>query len=250
MKHLSLTFLLLILFSLKSFSCSCYGDRGFCQTFQEDKSHLKVILGKVIKKYYHGRYVKVLEELHGNVTNDTILVWGDPGNLCRGSAGEPGDTMLLAINDSSPNGYHGDTQFEKLQDYEISSCGTYSMKFKNNMLTGYYSKPRSSGVEESINYSDFVKEFQNCSFISTYSLESGLNIYPNPSNTTIRFASFLKIRDYSLYDAVGKLIYSAKVDDTHHEIDSYQIGAANGLYFLVLNSFGNERVIRKIIFSR
>jgi len=151
MKKILLIFIILLSISIieKVYPCSCDWIGPF---FKVAKGTDLVALVK-IKNYgsFSGNIpmsmeVEVMELIKGNDTRRIIKVWGDTGILCCPylSKFQSDSIWVLSLFKSRSEEYfrHPD---EKDGDYNISGCGEYYMKVKNDTVIG---------LIENVNYND------------------------------------------------------------------------------------------------
>lgn len=80
--------------------------------------------------------VEIINTYQGNETRKKIIVWGDPGNMCRPylSQFKEGQHYVIAFNQEYPNnGNDG----EKPTDYSISNCGAFWLSVDMNKKTAF-----------------------------------------------------------------------------------------------------------------
>lgn len=137
--------------SFVSFACSCYEYEGFCQGIEGENS--RIALGIKLSDFIiydstqieteehilaAGMSYKVIENLRGNVFEDTITVWTETyiytctwGTL----EFEVGDTILLKL---MPTTFNIDS-VESSDDYNYLNtefCLTNSLRYRNDTLRG------------------------------------------------------------------------------------------------------------------
>ena len=80
--------------------------------------------------------------------------------------------------------------------------------------------------------------------IDDNSLDSQVNVYPNPNNGIFTITSNNELfgQSFSIVETTGKVVYSGNLDD-RQEINISHL--ANGVYFVIVE--GNNKVIEKII---
>ena len=89
--------------------------------------------------------IEIIEIYIGKETRKSVVVWGDPGNLCRAylSQFKEEHYYVMALNTGTPGFSHKD---EKKSDYSITNCGEY-------WLTVDFHKSTASGDIDSKNAS-------------------------------------------------------------------------------------------------
>ena len=133
-KHIFLI-LILSLYSINSFSCSCDDMGGFAYSSQYSdaigvfeflENDSIGIYGDIDAPF--SKKVKLIKQIRGRNILDTITVFGDYGADCRPyiSTFKNGEKWLLALNklDTISN------------SYEISSCGTFYLKIQQKQIIG------------------------------------------------------------------------------------------------------------------
>lgn len=174
---------LLLLFSVKSFACSCECN-GDCSFSQISKGSEFVALVKVIEYSdfldeeiydYDGKMpysitVEVIEKYIGSEKRKTIKIWGDNGMLCRPYIAnfEIGKYYLIApskIGETSDKGVK--------DDYDFFSCFTdyLTVDFDKQIAYGEYSKK-----ENQVSLNDFERELKSLKFKKTEWFTNNENI--------------------------------------------------------------------------
>ncbi len=74
---------------------------------------------------------------------------------------------------------------------------------------------------------------------------NGLNIYPNPTNSTLKISSRQNIKLITVFDMVGKEIFSEFINKKTENIDLE--GFSNGLYFIKAVNENGEVKTKKIV---
>ena len=85
------------------------------------------------------------------------------------------------------------------------------------------------------NFFTSVSEFEN----------HASQLFPNPFSTQFQFNSDLPVSSYDLYDALGKLVYTQRVQGTQFVFDEVKL--ANGLYSLRVQFQNNTTRIFNLI---
>jgi hypothetical protein len=130
-KHLISLSVVLLLLTVKAWSCSCNYQGPFIQMAPATPL---VALVKVTKyltfqdiyavKTPMSMQVEIIDVYKGTENRKKVTVWGDPGNLCRPylSAFKEGQYYVIAFSPGRTKGGHKN---ELATDYTISICGTY-----------------------------------------------------------------------------------------------------------------------------
>lgn len=159
-------------------ACSCIpAAYDFCTT-QQDLPGDVILLGKKLDDFQYGMHVEVLEVLAGNENRDTVLIWGDPGWLCRpyASGFAIGDSFVFSIvkhvSVTQPP--------ENVDDYWISICGVYWLRYSNGWVYGNNWQDVTPGVN-----ARSLEDFRNQGCFLTGREEEieppvGLSVFPNP----------------------------------------------------------------------
>ncbi|MEG8948159.1 T9SS type A sorting domain-containing protein [Rosettibacter firmus] len=154
--------------------------------------------------------VEIIELLKGDDTRKTVKVWGDTGLLCRPYLRRfQSDSIWVLALFKSSEGYfrHPD---EREGDYNISICGEYYLKIKNDTVIG---------LIENVNYNDPPQYMSLTNFLTSakqiltsveeeipYFFELSQN-YPNPFNPTTKI-SFSVPKDshvsLKVFDILGR----------------------------------------------
>ncbi len=87
-----------------------------------------------VSDYHYGMYVVIDDLITGLETADTILVWGDPGFLCRTYVNTLpiGTQLILGLNRLTTSLDWGSGAIEQIGDYELPGCGQYLLDVNNN----------------------------------------------------------------------------------------------------------------------
>lgn len=128
-------------------ACSCSGEAYFCHELNDTTDAFLqpnfVIKAIKLQDTLHGMFVKVEKNYVNSIEAENILVWGDPGHLCRvyTSNFEIGDTIILGIKEI--DGPTGMLQ-ESIGDYWLPACGITYLKIENGVVRGSIS----TGIDE------------------------------------------------------------------------------------------------------
>lgn len=142
MKLLS-TILLCITFIKSTSACDCnYGGPFLTMAPNTNLVALvKVTKFLTFKNIYDSKTpmsmeVEIIEIYRGIETRKKLIVWGDPGNLCRPylSQFKERQYYVIAFDQGYPN-YGNDG--EKLTDYSISNCGAFWLSADMSKKTAF-----------------------------------------------------------------------------------------------------------------
>lgn len=226
-----------LLFGLSVWACSCitFAD-DFCTTLEIDTTVNLVVKCIKIEDIHYGIKVKILDVLQGEETNDTIMVWGDNGGLCR-TYTDPfpvNDTLLLAIHHTDfygnliPN-FSYPLDLEQEGDYMISStCGRYYMT----------EKELSEPIEDCEIMSALITD------IHATSENIDLQIFPNPVSDYLHLKTNKTPKKIVIMNTAGQVLQQQI--PTNVDIYFDMTGLNKGIYFVKITYF-NQEIIRKIV---
>jgi len=230
MKSIALIFLITLISRPFSTACTCVGPDDFCSTIEDQNSDL-IIKGVKVSQILHGMKVEILEVLSGSESNDTIMVWGDDGALCRVYTDlfSVSDTIILALHYIIT----GDS-IEQPGDYYLSVCGIYFLNVVNDSVVGYISDT----TYQQMTYMDFKTHM--CSYTSINNAiprqTPDIQIYPNPSSgkTTIEIKN-KKNKNIRLimYAITGQVIKQIETDKDKIIIEKREL--SHGMYLYQIN---------------
>lgn len=124
----------LILFSfflapIYSLACSCINGGDFCTLLPKAKEVGQLVVsGNPVRTIGHGMEFEITEVVSGTERKKRIMVWGDPGYLCRAyvTGFQREDQLLLILDKISQERTETTTgETEHVGDYELSVCGQY-----------------------------------------------------------------------------------------------------------------------------
>jgi len=247
----NILFSAIILFSvqIKTMACSCFpAGYHFCETLQNDTTIASVVMVQKLSDYHYGMDVKVLLNISGEITEDTIRVWGDNGALCRLYTGWPvGDTLILALHhtDMTGNMIHNPDfppNLEDSSDYHISGCGVYALNVNNGMVTG------------SIN-AQSLQQMPLNTFLAMGCLQLGaeenpldhLQLYPNPANDVVLFSSVnvnLGELQVEIINCLGQSVYHQASFTLDQSLNISNL--TEGVYTVVVSNGSKKQAFRLI----
>ncbi|WP_104734378.1 hypothetical protein [Hanstruepera ponticola] len=142
-----LLFILILMFSIQSFACSCECNWdcrfGAVSDNQEFVALIKVIeytdyLEHRNEKFPYSITVEIIKKYKGSESRKRIKIWGDNGMLCRPYIEEfkVGKYYLIA-----PSKIEYDSEPEQKNDYDLFSCHTdyLEVDYEKKMAYGDYS---------------------------------------------------------------------------------------------------------------
>ncbi len=139
------------LFSYQLLSaCSCFPTSNqFCGTMIEAEQWTGFETHTIFQAvktadYYHGMTMDVTDEILGGTQPEEVIVWGDPGWLCRWytSGFAVGDTFVIKVG--IIQNLWPDLPEEEIGDYELGACGVYILPVVDGQVTGNISSGISS----------------------------------------------------------------------------------------------------------
>lgn len=228
---------LFLLFGLSTWACSCitFAD-DFCTTLEIDTTVNLLVKCVKIEDIHYGIKVKILNVLQGEETNDTIMVWGDNGALCRTYTDGFGvnDTLLLALHHTDfygnliPN-FSYPLDLEQAGDYMISStCGKYYMTQEE--------------LSEPIGDCEIMNAL--ITDIDAPSENIDLQLFPNPVSDYLYLTSNKIPKKVIIMNTAGQVLQQQIPTnlDTYFDLT----GLNGGLYFVKF-IFSNQEIIKKIV---
>jgi len=236
---------ILIFVTLTGFACSCWGPSDFCSTVTDSiTADDYVIMGKKLYDVEHGMEVEVLKSYRGDIEDESIIIWGDLGWLCRKytSGFAVGDTFVFNLfrikNATLP--------YERDDDFELSFCGRHYLPVKNGKVIGFISH---SDAVQSVDIKTFDHFFErnDCSSIKTDIAEIEVIVSPNPFMDKILVRSNQRLNELELYDMTGRLILREEADRFYYRLDLSDFKFTSGMYILRAVGFNSEDKLIKII---
>ncbi len=239
-KKILLLLIILFFMSLNTniYACSCEWNGPF---FKVAKSTDLVALVK-IKNYgsFSGDMpmsmeVEIIELLKGDDNRKIVKVWGDTGVLCRPYLKwfQSDSIWVLSLFKSQSEGYfrHPD---EKEGDYNISGCGEYYMKVKNDTVIGLIENVNYNGPPQYMNLTNFLASVKQ---ILTsveeeipYFFKLSQN-YPNPFNPSTEILYSIKVDNFvklNIYNSLGEEV-AVLVNDQQKQGEYSVIFNANNI---------------------
>jgi hypothetical protein len=104
----------------------------------------------------------------------------------------------------------------------------------------------SSNAQGCIATSTIIQNVSPCTSIKEQTLNSSVNIFPNPANEflNVKLESGNQINLIEIYNSLGQLVYTIKIDGSETQIKTNNF--AKGVYTLKVNS-GNSQLFNKFI---
>jgi hypothetical protein len=261
MKQL-ITLSIILLCSFRAFSCTCdpaYENRGFCQVIHGSQNNpmFCVVKGRIISWYEYGAYVEVLDNIYGQASGDTILMWGDMGACCRPSfAGFaqilPDDTLVMALEQTDLCGNWiapGLPDFEDTNDYVLQGCGAYFMRIHNGQVTGYFDS--SNNLSDTMEYSAFVSQVQNCitpATVQKVGQSKTISVYPNPAGDLLFINSASPVGELRLFNSVGHCIFQSAGNEATASVDLSKLPP--GIYTLLIYDKEKELIMKQKVMHK
>lgn len=245
-------FLLTLILLPMAYACDCYGPQSFCgvqappplQWEYAPPEH--IILGVKLQEVDYGMDVLVLHSFSGNITADTVRVWGDCGLLCRVfvDAWANGDTLVLGLQnvDYSGNVLCG-TALEQLGHYQISICGRQWLAFENGLVTGPILTEDST---ETMTLEEFGTALRGClpTGIEEVSRTEDPSITTFGASIYLSWPTSIQPADVRVYDVSGALLESQPWNGSPIQ---FRMGC-DGVYVVVVR-IGQRSIARRIVIA-
>ena len=184
---------------------------------------IKYDLAHALKNSWDGDVIQILVSTDCGVSWNTVSQISGNATATYGTLSSSGNFTALTV--SGNTNYYPSTNSSSLQHWRTDSVD----------LSAYNGNP---DVMVAINvicgggnnlYLDNVIIEAISSSTSTNPIKKSINLYPNPTNNFIIIDDFDNIKEYEIFDSMGKkvdIIESRKTDITHLE---------SGIYFVKLN---------------
>lgn len=175
-------------------ACTCAVQDNFCATA---RSFSFIIVSEVlsIQAEEYTLQVAILENLHNNISADTLLVTGGNGADCGENVElfTVGDTMIFALS-------------EYLGVYNISICGLHYLSLKDGIVSGEIKKDLASQ-----SFEDFKTDIAACVNITSLEIRdtpsAHVRISPNPSREVVNIElSQGQIEKVEVFSVQGQLM--------------------------------------------
>lgn len=226
-------------------ACSCAGESYFCQELNDTTDgflHPNFVIKAIkLKDTLHGMFVKVETNYINEIFEDTILIWGDPGHLCRvyTSNFEVGESVILGIKKIETASGMPE---ESIGDYWLPACGVTYLKINNGIVEGPISMGiNSMSLEDFEFYMESMTYATDCIITNTIDQNpfenSTINFYPNPANEDV----FISCENCEEIDALTIFDASGQVKNIRYNKEDKLIrinleGIEKGIYFVKLKS--------------
>lgn len=222
---IQLVVLFTILFQNMGMACRCDTTPAFCKVVNENH---KIIRGIVIDQpEIEFMRIKVIENINNEITEDTIIVFGQDGVNCGELLWQfdINDNLILALKelDSSDN-------------YYLNGCGFFYLKYENEMVTGKITDDLTSQ-----SYQDFKENIFECLSINNFIIS------PNPvGNTMVIRTRKGAIEGWvEIFKSNGQLIFQ-KPKDVIYFTSINTENFASGVYIIRIHS-STGTTIKKFI---
>ena len=218
----------LILFSIcflpaYSLACSCINAGEFCTILPNAIAEGKLVVsGSPLRTIGHGMEFEIDELVSGTERKKRIIVWGDPGYLCRTyvTGFKREDRLLLILDPITRERTETTTgETEQVGDYSLSVCGQFFVYLngKNQTKVDYY---RSTNGKPSL-----------------------ISAFPNPTANAFSLINpdikIEEITHINVYSANGQLLYNKgqfAIRPTDNGIEIETADWANNLYFVEIRT--------------
>lgn len=240
--HQETKFFIGLLFSMicgySSLACTCVYEPVFCRAVNENHTIIRAVVTEHTNN--HLMKVDVLDNLHQNVNEETIFVFGNNDASCAEYLAhfEVSDTVILALG--SEFEYNGINCW-----FLQGQCGLNFLKIENDMVVGQITETM---VEQPFEeFSNSILECLDYQVSTENKLkEMELNLSPNPFEDELT----IKVEEVGNWEIEISNLKGQKVHSTNrHIMETTKINLnrlQNGVYFIVINN-GQKFYRRKII---
>ena len=216
-----------------SLACSCANAGDFCTILPNAiESGNLVVQGSPVRTIGHGIEFEIAEVVSGTETRKRIMIWGDPGYLCRiyVTGFERRDQLLMILSPIQRERTETTTgETERVGDYSISICGEFFI---------YLNGPNKKEID--------------C-FTPTKGKPSLISVAPNPTQHSF----FLITQDLEVDNIVeikvsnanGQLLFKKSQLAIRPTADNIEIETTtwvNGLYFVEIRTL-TDRWLAKVV---
>lgn len=218
-----------------SMACSCINAGDFCTILPRaiDQGSL-VVRGSSLRTVGHGMEFKIDEVIAGTESKKRIMVWGDPGYLCRSyvTGFDRTDDLLMILSPILQERTESTTgETERVGDYTLSVCGQFFV-YQNG---------------------------KNKTDISCYQPSQKrpklISVFPNPTadffsispNSDLEIADILQI---NVFHANGQLLYKRSQLAVREQEDHIEIVTKDwisGLYFVEIRTTQNRWMAKLVV---
>lgn len=238
-RNLILITMIFFSFQYSLFACSCDGELYFCHEISDTTDsflHPEYVLrGIKLKDTLHGMFLRIEYQYINEIPEDTILIWGDPGHLCRvyTSTFEIGDTIILGISRLE---FDSGMPQESIGDYWLPACGITYLEIENGIVEGPISAAINAMPLESFEEYMANGDYVNCGTTGTEQPDQPeIELYPNPAYEAVFIGceNCDELQLVSVYNAVGASINIPAVKEGN-TIQLNVAGLEKGVYFVQL----------------
>lgn len=212
-----------VLIPVLSWACSCINAGDFCTILPRAiEQNQLVVRGNPVRVIGHGMEFEISEVVAGQERNRRIMVWGDPGYLCRVyvTGFERSDDLLMILDPITRERTENTTgETERVGDYALSVCGQYFV---------YLNGPNKANV--------------NC-YQPGNKKPVELSVFPNPTTDFFRLnhaeISLSDITQVNVYLSNGQLRYGNGQVAVREQEDGIEIATAgwvNNLYLVEIRT--------------
>jgi hypothetical protein len=215
--------LIFLLAPMISWACSCINAGDFCSILPTALEQNKLVVrGNPVRVIGHGMEFEVTEVVAGQESSRRIMVWGDPGYLCRVyvTGFERSDELLMILDPITRERAESTTgETERVGDYALSVCGQYFVYLngRNKANVDCYKPGKKKPV--------------------------ALSVFPNPTAGTFRLNNpairFADITEVNVYLPNGQLRYGngqVAVREQDEGIEIATTGWVNNLYLVEIRT--------------
>jgi len=233
MKSKMLTQIKLIIFILiivqnLGLACFCPYEPVFCKNVHVEHNLIQAVVTDSTNQA-HTMEVEILENIHKEITEDTLLIHGRDLSSCgeRLDQFSINDTLILAIEILQFNGNE--------YWYLGGECGLQFLRYENGILNGQITESLTTQPIQ-----DFKDDIFACIDLTVpvkeiESLENQITVFPNPTlgNFQISFPE-IKVSSYEIYNSSGQQVINETLNEAIDIIEVKSSPLSNGIYYLRL----------------
>jgi Secretion system C-terminal sorting domain len=224
--HIKLIVLFTIAIQNLSNACSCWPyEPVFCRIVDEWHHVVRAVVTS--HPDYYLMKVQLLENINKEITEDTIIIYGQDGLSCGESTDQfnINDTLILAVVEWEIDG--------AIYWYLEGFCGLHFLRYENEMVMGQITDTLTIQPIQ-----DFRDNLFDCLAMPLPIKEiegskSELSIFPNPVLEKLQISTIENlISGYDLYDSNGQLIISEVLNQSVEKHDINADDLRTGIYYI------------------
>jgi len=204
-------------------ACTCSSISPiFCNNAKENHYIVQAVVNSFPE--FELMEVTILENLHQEISEETIMVMGHDGLNCGEllEIFDPQDTLILAL------GIWSDGQNET---FYLDGCGRHYLNFENGLVTGQIINSITTQTLD-----EFRDNILNCIEI-TSSVENlqgeEIRLFPNPNTDQFQIAmERSSINGFEIYNANGKQMVSETLDYSVFNLTVKSTNLETGIHYI------------------